>query len=111
MDRRRQPRINAMFPVRMWGVDAYGCPFLEVACARNVSQDGVLLDGVRCRLKPGEVVELQYNGKQAQFIVVWADEPDAQRGGEIGLQVLGSTSCIWDVNLTRCVSSAAVGTC
>ncbi len=111
MDRRRLPRINAMFPVRMWGVDAYGCPFLEVACARNVSQDGVLLDGVRCRLKPGEVVELQYNGNQAQFIVVWAEEPDAQRGGEVGLQVLGAKACIWDVNLARCVSSVAAGSC
>ena len=37
MDQRRKPRVDAMLPVRIWGVDSYSRPFMQLARVKNVS--------------------------------------------------------------------------
>ena len=88
MDRRRQPRVSALLPVRIWGIDANGLPFMQLATAMNISENGALLEGVRCPLRPGEVVDVQYNRMKAEFVVVWAGRAGTHHEGEIGLQSL-----------------------
>jgi hypothetical protein len=109
MDRRRQPRIAATLPVRIWGIDANCLPFMQLATARNISENGALLEGMRCNLQPGEVVDVQYNNVKAEFLVVWAGRPGTPKEGEIGLQSLPAQPCIWDVCVDRMCACVGQG--
>ena len=109
MDRRRQPRVNALLPIRIWGVDANCTPFMQLVTAMNISENGALLEGVRCPLRPGEVVDVQYNRVKAEFVVVWAGRPGTQNEGEIGLESLPAQPSISDVYLERACEFVAEG--
>ena len=50
---------------------------------------------------PGEVVDVQYNGMKAEFVVVWAGRPGTHHEGEIGPESLPAQPCIWEVYLDR----------
>ena len=88
-------------PVRIWGIDANSRPFIQLATARNVSEGGALLDGMHCPLRPGEVVDVQYNSVKAEFLVVWAGKQGTALEGEIGLQSLPTQPVLWDSYLER----------
>jgi len=87
MFRNRQPRVTTAFPVRIWGVDANCRPFMQMASITNVSDGGIQLNGVQCRLKPGEVVDVQYEDTKAEYLVVWAGQRGTACEGELGLQI------------------------
>ena len=107
MDRRRRPRAKTALPVRVWGVDANSRPFTQLATVRNVSDNGVLLNGLRCPLKVGTVVDVQYNGLKAEFLVIWVSNIGLQ--AEIGLQRLSAQPCIWDAYVGRAAGLEANG--
>lgn len=109
MDRRNRPRVVTAFPVRIWGVDANSRPFMQLAMVRNVSDDGVLLYGVKIPLKAGGVVDLQYNGIKAEFVVVWAGRQGTREQGELGLQSLPAQPPLWDACLDRACEFAGKG--
>ena len=108
MDRRRNPRITAMLPVRVWGVDANALPFMQLATVRNISSSGAVVQGMRRRIQPGEVLEVQSGEDKAQFRVVWVGRTGTSREGEIGLETLPAEPCLWDQDLCR--YSELVGT-
>jgi hypothetical protein len=74
---------------------------MQLAMVRNISEQGVLLDGVRAQLKAGEVVDVQYNNQKAEFLVVWTGKQETGDQGEIGLFSLPSQPCLWDPYLDR----------
>lgn len=102
MDRRHETRVDVSLPVRIWGVDNYAAPFMQLARARNISHEGAVIQGIRCQIKPGEIVDVQYEGHKAQFQVIWAGQTGTRNEGEIGIAKLPQEPCIWDVNLHRC---------
>ena len=102
MDRRREPRVTTALTVRIWGIDAYDQPFSEIVSARNVSEEGALLDGLRHRVRLGEILELQYDRRKAEFRVVWVAESDGRLRSQLGIKSLPSEGCIWDLKLEQC---------
>jgi len=48
MDRRRESRVDTPLPVRIWGVDSYSRPFMQMVTVGNIGS------------------------QKAQFRVVWA---------------------------------------
>ena len=48
--KRNARRIAAVCPIRLWGMDAGGKPFIEAATTVNVSYTGVLLKDVPAKL-------------------------------------------------------------
>ena len=107
MDRRQRPRVNIALPVRVWGLDANSRPFMQLATLRNISDKGILLNGLTCPLRAGAVVDIQYNGVKAEFVVIWGGRPGAP--SEIGLQRMPSQPLIWDTYLTRTAGVQANG--
>ena len=99
MDRRRKPRVTACLPVRVWGVDAHDLPFMQVAGVKNLSTTGVVIQGLRRQIKPGEILEVQLDEEKAQFLVIWTGRQGTPGAGEIGLQRLASEPCLWGVAL------------
>lgn len=107
MDRRRQPRVFVELPVQIWGMDANSRPFTQMASLRTISGRGATLQGVSANLKPGDVVDVQYEGSKAQFRIVWLGRSGTEMEGEIGIENLSRDVLLWDVDPMRC--AAAVG--
>jgi hypothetical protein len=101
MDRRRHVRANAVLHVRVWGLDAKSRPFTHLATIRNISDEGVLITGLCIALKAGTVVDIQYNGCRAEFLVAWVSDGPKGMAAEVGLQRVSSQPCIWESYLDR----------
>jgi len=99
MDRRRNPRVTALLPVRVWGVDAHSLPFTELVTVKNLSASGVVLRGLRRRVNPGEILEVQTGEGKAQFRVVWVGRMGSRHEGEAGLESLPSEPQILNLDL------------
>jgi len=109
MDRRRQQRISVELPVKIWGIDANARPFTQSASLRTISGRGATLQGVKVQLRPGIVIDLQYQGTQAQFRVVWLGKPGSEMQGEVGVENLSKDVQLWDVDPVRCAAAAGRG--
>lgn len=107
MDRRRQSRVFVELPVHIWGMDANARPYTQPASLRTISGRGATLQGVSVHLKPGDLVDLRYQGIKAQFRVVWLGQNGTEMQGEVGVENLTSDVQLWDVDPLRC--AAAVG--
>jgi hypothetical protein len=70
---RRQLRVPMILSVAVCGTDNTGHSFLEHVCTRNVSQDGALLEGIKSRIIPGEVVVVRAGRQTGRFRVMWAN--------------------------------------
>jgi hypothetical protein len=109
MDRRRQQRVSVELPVKIWGVDLHARPFMQPASLRTISGRGATLQGVTAQLKPGDVVDLQYQSTKAQFRVVWLGKPGSEMHGEVGVENLTQDIQFWDVDPLRCSAAAGQG--
>jgi hypothetical protein len=109
MDRRRQQRVFVELPVKIWGVDANARPFTQPASLRTISGRGATLQGVHVQLKPGCVVDLQYQGTNAQFRVVWLGKVGTEMQGEVGVENLSGDAQLWDVDPLRCAGAVGQG--
>jgi hypothetical protein len=107
MDRRRQSRVFVELPVKIWGMDANTRPFTQEASLRTISGRGATLQGVSAQLKPGDVIDLQYQGVKAQFRIVWLGKHGTEMQGEVGVENITADVQLWDVDPLRC--AAAVG--
>ncbi len=101
-----------MLPVRIWGVDTHSLPFMQLARVKNISSGGAVVLGMRRRVRPGEVLEVQSGEEKAQFRVVWVGRDGGRSEGEIGIQTLPSEPDIWRLSPFSYAhfSGAGVGT-
>jgi hypothetical protein len=107
MDRRRQSRTTSSIPVRVWGVDGKDHAFQETVSARNLSEEGALLIGMQRTLRPGDTLQLQYNGRVTGFTIVWIGNPLSRMAGQVGLMRDACEVPGWtDLKLRRCAAAA-----
>src|ERR671924_2113710 len=99
MGRRKQGRTEAKLGVTLWGTDASGRPFVETVTTRNVSGEGVLLEGVQHKLNVGDAVGLTYNQRKSRFRVTWAGQTGSPEEGLVGLESAMPGNPMWDVPL------------
>ncbi len=104
MDRRKGKRMNLEFSVRIWGVDRMARPFAELVRARNVSEKGAELVGIRSKVRPGELLDVQHGASRAQFRIVWANV-----SGEAGIQALAFEPPIWGIGFPRFCEALGTG--
>jgi hypothetical protein len=102
MDRRRNPRVSVQLPVQVWGLDAFGQPFTESAMVTNLSSGGIVVEGVRRRMRTGDVLDVRMGASKAEFRVVWISEE-----GELGMQNLTAQSFLPQSVLMHCAQAAA----
>jgi len=99
MGRRREPRVKCTLQVRVLGMSADNRPFSESAQTVNISRRGVVLTGVQCQLKVGEVVGLRYGEKKARYRVAWVRRPDPSQSAQVGLAAVEEGKSLWDFEL------------
>ena len=93
--KRRDDRVEATLPVRIFGMDSAGHPFTEQVRTRNVSKRGALLTGVKTPLKAGEIIGLSHSDRKSRFRVVWVAP------GSIGVEDLSPLGSIWVVPVPK----------
>lgn len=99
MGKRRQPRLKTILPVRIWGVDAEGKPFAQLAHTLDISHSGVRVGGVTAQPEPGAVVSLQCHHRKCNFTVAWIGKPGTARNNQLGLRNLEPERDIFDARL------------
>jgi hypothetical protein len=80
-------------------MDVNGHPIMETARTVNISRHGVVLEWLRSRINPGEVVSLQYKGRKVRYRVVWAAEAEAETVGQLGLEQINLKDDLWQHDL------------
>src|SRR5438874_460489 len=94
MGDRREQRIKAVLPVKLWGTDANGQQYMSVGHTLDVSRTGARLGGVTVELKPDDTVGLQYKTGKARYRVMWVGKPTG-RERQIGVVSLQPEKDLW----------------
>ncbi|HUO61694.1 MAG TPA: PilZ domain-containing protein [Candidatus Acidoferrales bacterium] len=96
--RRREPHIKVALPVRLWGMDASGSPFVQNVFTSDISTTGASVSGVTARLNVGEIIGVQHGAEKARFRVIRM-KPIEGVGFELGLHAVDETKCLWRSHL------------
>jgi hypothetical protein len=99
MGKRREPRVDKVVPIRIFGTDTNGQIFSEKLNTLNVSRHGAELGGVQAQLKMGEIIGLTYGTNKIHFRVMWVGSPGTPKQGRIGLLNLSPEKALWDFPL------------
>ena len=95
MTQRPEPRLDTDLPIRVWGMDSNGKPFIQHVRAKNISNQGALVSGVDCELKPGDIIGVQVEQKKARCRIVWVVDAGGIYKNQVGLQLLEGQECPW----------------
>jgi hypothetical protein len=79
--RRREKRTPAFIPIKLWGLDANGRPFMEAARTLDVSHGGVRLTELPAKLAVGDTIGLKCKQKKYRFRVVWTGKEGTSEAG------------------------------
>jgi hypothetical protein len=104
MDRRKERRLKLELPVRIWGIDRMARPFAEIVRLRNVSGGGAVSSGVRSKVQPGELLDVQLGASRTQFRIVWMS-----LFGEAGIWALEFEPPILGVGLPKVFEMVGTG--
>jgi hypothetical protein len=100
MGHRREPRVELKSQASLCGMDPHQArSFLEQVTIRNISQRGLLVEGRRCFVRPGDTVVLRYKQHKGRFEVIWAGETPDRTRTQLGLRHILSTTLFWGVEL------------
>ncbi|MBZ5571919.1 MAG: hypothetical protein LAO09_08575 [Acidobacteriia bacterium] len=95
MELRKEPRFPVQLTVFIWGVDATGVKFAQVAQVRNVSGRGALLCGIEQPLRPEDLIGVQYRQRRAKFRVVWLRDSRGPEKILAAVERLKAEACPW----------------
>jgi hypothetical protein len=93
---RKENRIEAVYPVRLWGMDSSGKPFMEAAATLNVSRSGALLKDAPAKLSVGDTVGLRSGDRKCRFEVIWVGRSGTLDSGYLGLKSVEDGKNVWD---------------
>lgn len=93
---RTEKRIEAVYPVRLWGMDATGRPFIEAATTLNISRGGALVKNAPAKLSVGDILGLKSGDQKCRYQVIWVGKKGTLDSGYIGLKSLEESKVIWD---------------
>ena len=93
---RTEKRIEAVYPIRLWGMDANGKPFIEAATTLNVSRSGALLKNAPRKISVGDIVGLRAGDQKCRFQVIWVGREGTLDAGYMGLKSVEQGKRIWN---------------
>lgn len=100
MASRREQRIKTKLPVRVWGVDMNGMPFMQTAHAVDVTRLGARLVDLFCLPEIGEIT-IQHGSQKARYKIVWTGTMGGSEAGQVGLRLMEPEKNIWGKHLTK----------
>jgi len=101
MSTRREQRVEVSLPVRVWGLDGNGNPFVQSARTIDVTRNGARLRDLFCLSRAGEIIRIQHGLRKANFRVQWVGHPGTVAAGQVGIHCLDADKYIWGVPLPK----------
>jgi PilZ domain len=95
MNKRRNDRVKAVLPVKVWGNDNVGAPYTAVAHTLDITQTGARLGSVRRTFNVGDRLTLQYRQRKADFRVIWTRQLQGSKEYQIGLETVTHENDPW----------------
>jgi hypothetical protein len=95
MNKRRNDRVKAVLPVKVWGNDNGGAPYTAVAHTLDITQTGARLGSVRRTFNVGDRLTVQYRQRKADFRVVWTKQLQGSTEFQIGLETIVNENDPW----------------
>src|SRR5437868_1485171 len=100
MTSRREERVRTKLPVRVWGVDMNGMPFMQTAHAVDVTRLGARLVDLFCLPEIGEIT-IQHGSQKARYKIAWTGTMGGAEAGQVGLRLLEPEKNIWGKSLSK----------
>src|SRR3954466_6002368 len=100
MPSRREQRIRTKLPVRVWGVDMNGMPFMQTAHAVDVTRLGARLVDIFWLPEIGEMA-IQHRGQKAKYKIAWTGTLGGAEAGQVGLRLIEPDKNIWGKLLAK----------
>ncbi|HEY1265410.1 MAG TPA: PilZ domain-containing protein [Terriglobales bacterium] len=101
MGKRLELRHAIRLPVRIFGTDADGQMFSENVFSFDISPQGARLDGVKSKIKVGEIIGVSHGASKGRFAVKWVGKAGTPQAGQIGLVTVSPEKNIWDAPLPK----------
>src|SRR5579859_7766067 len=101
MSTRREQRVEVSLPVRVWGLDGNGNPFVQSVRTIDVTRNGARLRDLFCLSRAGEIIRIQHGLKKANFRVQWIGHPGTVAEGQVGIRCIDTDKYIWGVPLPK----------
>jgi hypothetical protein len=96
MERRKEPRTRLSLPVTVSGTDAEGERFTMNVRATSLSRSGALLRGIEAELRCGDLLAVEYEGRRADFRIVWVLNLGKHRSADVAVHQPGGQACPWE---------------
>lgn len=101
MARRREERIGLTVPVRVWGTDPHGKPFIQVGETVDITRLGARIKGLVEVTSPGDIIGIQRGSEKARFRVIWVGKPESPLAGMIGVHSVEASKFIWGIPIPQ----------
>lgn len=101
MGRRREERVGIRLPVRVWGMDKAGKPFMQTTHAIDVTRLGGRLNNLYCIEKIGDVIGVQHGNQKARYKVTWIGTPGSAEDGQVGIHLIEPEKYIWGNSIPK----------
>jgi hypothetical protein len=102
----RELRVQLQLQVRVWGIDAVGKTFSQIARTVEISALGARLAGLHS-VQEGDIVGIQYADAKGRFRVVWIGRSGTEESGMVGVECVEPGKCIWTAVLKESAAAAA----
>ena len=96
IERRKEPRVRLSLPVKVSGTDGEGELFTTTVKATSLSRSGALLTGLRAELRCGDMLTVEYEGRKADFRIVWVLNLGRRQSAEVAVHKLSPQPCPWE---------------
>jgi hypothetical protein len=95
MDHNLEPIIGPILPMRIWGTDVHGSIFRQSVNARDVSETGALLDGLKQKMHLGDLLGVEYDNHKAHARITGIGEATSSQSVLCSVQLLENATCPW----------------
>ncbi len=97
--KRSRKRVKTVLPIRVWGTDAAGKPFVSLAHTLDVTPTGARIGSFSVKVSPGDRIGITRGMQKAHFRVVWVGTPGSPSEEQIGVELLDADKDIWGIRL------------
>jgi hypothetical protein len=95
MESRLEPRRQVELIVSLKGRDKTGESFSQEAVASSISVCGALLSGIGREMRSGDVIWLNYAGRQARFKLVWVRDSGSHQLTQAAVHLCEGENSPW----------------
>ena len=108
--KRKEKRMEAVHPIRLWGMDANGRPFIEAVTTLDISRTGARLKNPRAKIAVGDIVGLKSGESKSRFQVMWVGKAGTPDEGHVGLKSLDDDKGLWNIKPSAADSAEEIDT-